>query len=64
MRVIGGASLGYFDTHASGALRRVVDGRVAKTESLLPHKLPNTASSVAILHSNRGGSTPNMGLKN
>ena len=36
-------SLGYFDTHASGALRRVVDGCAAETEGLLAHKLPDTA---------------------
>lgn len=41
-------SLGYFDTHASGALRRVVDGCAAETESLLAHKLPDTAGSVAM----------------
>lgn len=58
------ASLGYFDTHASGALRRVVDGCAAETESLLFHKLPDTAGSVAMPHSDRGGSTPNMDLKN
>lgn len=40
-------SLGYFDTHASGALRRVVDGCAAETEGLLAHKLPDTAGSVA-----------------
>ena len=40
------ASLGYFDTHASGALRRVVDGCAAETEGLLAHKLPDTAGSV------------------
>ena len=37
------ASLGYFDTHASGALRRVVDGCAAETEGLLAHKLPDAA---------------------
>ncbi len=37
--------LGYFDTHASGALRRVVDGCAAETEGLLAHKLPDTAGS-------------------
>ncbi len=42
-------SLGYFDTHASGALRRVVDGCAAETESLLAHKLPDTAGSVAMI---------------
>ena len=43
------ASLGYFDTHASGALRRVVDGCAAETEALLAHKLPDTAGSVAMI---------------
>ena len=43
------ASLGYFDTHASGALRRVVDGCAAETESLLAHKLPDTAGSIAMI---------------
>ncbi len=43
------ASLGYFDSHASGALRRVVDGCAAETEALLAHKLPDTAGSVAMI---------------
>lgn len=43
------ASLGYFDAHASGALRRVVDGCAAETEGLLAHKLPDTAGSVAMI---------------
>ena len=43
------ASLGYFDTHASGALRRVVDGCAAETEGLLAHKLPDTAGSIAMV---------------
>ena len=30
-------ALGYFDTHASGALRRVVDGCASETEGLLAH---------------------------
>ena len=42
-------SLGYFDTHASGALRRVVDGCAAETEALLAHKLPDTAGSIAMI---------------
>ena len=42
-------SLGYFDSHASGALRRVVDGCAAETEALLAHKLPDTAGSVAMI---------------
>ena len=42
-------SLGYFDSHASGALRRVVDGCAASTEGLLAHKLPDTAGSVAMI---------------
>ncbi len=43
------ASLGYFDTHASGALRRMVDGCAAETEGLLAHKLPDTAGSIAMV---------------
>ena len=43
------ASLGYFDSHASGALRRVVDGCAAETEGLLAHKLPDTAGSIAMV---------------
>ena len=43
------ASRGYFDSHASGALRRVVDGCAAETEGLLAHKLPDTAGSVAMI---------------
>ncbi len=42
-------SLGYFDNHASGALRRVVDGCAQETENLLAHKLPDTAGSVAMI---------------
>lgn len=41
--------LGYFDTHASGVLRRVVDGCAAETEGMLAHKLPDTAGSVAMI---------------
>lgn len=43
------ANLGYFDTHASGALRRVVDGCATETEGLLAHKLPDTAGSIAMI---------------
>lgn len=43
------ASLGYFDMHASGALRRVVDGCASETEGLLAHRLPDTAGSVAMI---------------
>ncbi len=42
-------SLGYFDSHASGALRRVVDGCASETEGLLAHKLPDTAGSIAMV---------------
>ena len=42
-------SLGYFDNHASGALRRVVDGCALETEGLLAHKLPDTAGSIAMV---------------
>lgn len=42
-------ALGYFDTHASGALRRVVDGCASETEGLLAHKIPDTAGSLAMI---------------
>lgn len=42
-------ALGYFDTHASGALRRVVDGCASETEGLLAHKIPDTAGSLVMI---------------
>lgn len=41
--------LGYFDTHASGALRRVIDGCAGSTEGLIAHKTPDTAGSIAMV---------------
>ena len=41
--------LGYFDTHATGELRRIVDGCAASTETLLAHMLPDVAGSVAMV---------------
>ena len=41
--------LGYFDTHASGELRRIVDGCASSTETLLAHMLPDTAGSIAMV---------------
>lgn len=41
--------LGYFDTHASGALRRVIDGCAGATEGLIAHKTPDTAGSIAMV---------------
>ncbi len=41
--------LGYFDTHATGELRRIVDGCTASTETLLAHMLPDVAGSVAMV---------------
>lgn len=41
--------LGYFDVHATGELRRVVDGCAASTETLLAHMLPDVAGSVAMV---------------
>lgn len=43
------ANLGYFDAHASGALRRIVDGCAAETESLLAHKLPDAIGSASMV---------------
>ena len=41
--------LGYFDTHASGALRRIIDGCAGATEGLIAHKTPDTVGSVAMV---------------
>ena len=41
--------LGYFDSHATGELRRVIDGCAASTESLLAHLLPDAAGSIAMV---------------
>ena len=41
--------LGYFDAHATGELRRVIDGCAASTESLLAHVLPDAAGSIAMV---------------
>lgn len=41
--------LGYFDTHASGALRRIIDGCAGATEGLIAHKTPDTVGSIALV---------------
>lgn len=41
--------LGYFDTHASGALRRIIDGCAGSTEGLIAHKTPDTVGSLAMV---------------
>lgn len=41
--------LGYFDTHASGELRRVIDGCAGATEGLIAHKMPDTVGSIAMV---------------
>lgn len=43
------AQLGYFDNHASGALRRVIDGCAGSTEGLIAHKTPDTVGSLAMV---------------
>lgn len=40
--------LGYFDSHASGELRRIIDGCATNTETLMAHLLPDSAGSVAL----------------
>lgn len=42
------APLGYFDTHASGLLRRRVDGAAAQTETLLAHNLADITGTIAM----------------
>lgn len=41
--------LGFFDTHASGELRRVIDGCAGATEGLIAHKTPDTVGSIAMI---------------
>lgn len=41
--------LGYFDTHATGELRRIIDGCASNTETMLAHNLPDLAGSVAMV---------------
>ena len=41
--------LGYFSTHSSGELRRVIDGCASSTETLLAHMLPDVAGAVAMV---------------
>ena len=41
--------LGYFGMHATGELRRIVDGCAASTETLLAHMLPDAAGSIAMV---------------
>lgn len=43
---LGRVPLGYFDSHASGHVRRVVDGCAAQTEDVLAHKLPDFVGSL------------------
>lgn len=40
------APLGYFSTHSSGELRRVIDGCAAQTEGVLAHKLPDFCAAI------------------
>ena len=41
--------LGYFDSHATGELRRIVDGCAASTETLLAHMLPDISGAIAMV---------------
>ncbi|ERL11705.1 ABC transporter ATP-binding protein [Olegusella massiliensis] len=40
--------LGYFDTHASGEIRRIIDGSVGLTEAFLAHQLPDVGGTAAL----------------
>ena len=41
--------LGYFDSRATGELRRIVDGCAASTETLLAHMLPDISGAAAMV---------------
>ena len=38
--------LGYFDAHASGRLRRIIDGCAGQTEDVIAHKMPDFIASM------------------
>lgn len=44
-----GVPLGYFDTHASGLLRRRMDAATLNIEQLFAHNIPDIAGTVAML---------------
>ncbi|HIW75143.1 MULTISPECIES: ABC transporter ATP-binding protein [Gordonibacter] len=46
LKHLGRVPLGYFDSHASGQVRRIVDGCAAQTEDVLAHKLPDFVGSL------------------
>ena len=41
------APLGYFDTHATGELRRVIEGATGLTEGVLAHRFPDFVGALA-----------------
>lgn len=48
LRHIGSLPLGYFDTHPSGVLRKLVEKNTDAAETLIAHQIPNTAQSIAL----------------
>ena len=46
LRHLGRVPLGYFDTHASGELRRVIEGSTGLTEGVLAHRLPDAVGAL------------------
>jgi len=48
LRHIGSLPLGYFDTHPSGVLRKLVEKNTDSAETLIAHQIPNTAQSMAL----------------
>ena len=46
LRHLGRVPLGYFDAHASGELRRVIEGSTGLTEGVLAHRLPDAVAAL------------------
>ena len=46
LRHLGRVPLGYFDSHASGELRRVIEGSTGLTEGVLAHRLPDAVGAL------------------
>lgn len=45
---IGTLPLGFFDTHPSGALRKIIEKNTEMAETLIAHQIPNTTQSIVL----------------
>ncbi len=49
MEHLGKLSMGYFSTHSSGGIQKVMDENIEKIESFIAHMLPDMVGSLAVL---------------